>query len=90
MTGNSESFLVIGVEPGRHVCKKFELGIWCTAVDRNEECIERVLPYTANSIIETVQFIKSIGVGNSRHMLCGNRWRLSNFTWKQHTVEQSM
>ncbi len=69
MTGNMKSFLVIGVGRfGRHVCKKlFELGYDVMAVDRNEECIERVLPYTVNSIIgdsTNGDFIKSIGVGN--------------------------
>ena len=56
-----KSFLVIGVGRfGRHLCKKlYELGYDVMAVDRNEDCIEQVLPYTLNSMIG-----KSIGVGN--------------------------
>ena len=64
-----KNYLVIGVGRfGRHVCKKlFELGYDVMAVDRNEECIEQVLPYTLNSMIgdsTKSEFIKSIGVGN--------------------------
>ena len=43
-----KSFLVIGVgRYGRHLCKKlYEMGYDVMAVDRNEDCIEPVLPYT--------------------------------------------
>ena len=64
-----KSFLVIGVGRfGRHLCKKlYELGYDVMAVDRNEDCIEPVLPYTLNSMIgdsTKSEFIKSIGVSN--------------------------
>ena len=64
-----KSFLVVGVGRfGRHLCKKlFELGYDVMAVDRNEDCIEQVLPYTLNSMIgdsTKADFIKSIGVSN--------------------------
>ena len=41
-----KSFLVIGVGRfGRHLCKKlYELGYDVMAIDRNEDCIEPVLP----------------------------------------------
>ena len=62
-----KSFLVIGTgEFGYYLCKKlFDLGYEIMAVDKNEDQIETVLPFTVSSLIgdaTNVDFLKSLGV----------------------------
>lgn len=64
-----KTFLVIGAgEFGFYLCKKlYDLGYEVMAVDKDEQNIEAVLPYTVNSLIgdaTKVEFLKSLGIDN--------------------------
>lgn len=64
-----KTVLVIGLGRfGRHICKEMsKLGQEVMAVDKNEECVNAVLPFVTNGMIgdgTKIEFLKSIGISN--------------------------
>jgi len=64
-----KTVLVIGLGRfGRHICKELtKLGQEVMAVDKDEECVNAVLPYVTNGIIgdsTKQEFLKTLGISN--------------------------